>query len=188
MPSSDPTSIPKVLAIVERVRPKSVLDVGPGNGRYGFLFREALDWNFARFKRDDWYHQIDCCEVDLEYVNGLHNQIYNKIYFGDFLTVQFEGRYGMVFMGDVLEHWREGDWQQALKKARQISDVTLIVSPNHKASISQGAWHGHEHETHHVILSPALVGGRCLYANSKLFITGFDNRGTGILDSRDICL
>jgi SAM-dependent methyltransferase len=188
MPSSDYNSIPKVLKIVEHLHPRSILDVGVGNGRYGFLFREILDWNYARFAKESWQIEIDGVEIDPEYLKNYHRSIYNEILLGDFLSANLNQGYDLIFLGDVLEHWKDGEWQKALKKARLHSMFTLVVAPNHNGSLLQGAWRGHEYEKHHVSLSPEIVGGRCLYANSKLFISGFDNDNTGILDSCDICL
>ena len=189
MPSSDYNSIPKVLQVVEHLGPLSILDVGVGNGRYGFLFREVLDWNHGRIAPEDWAVQIDGVEVEQDYLQSHHKDIYNRIMLGDWLTdISLSDVYSLIFMGDVLEHFKEGDWQQALVKARAFSDVTLVVCPNHVASLAQGAWHGHEHERHHVLLTPDKLGGRLLYGNSKIFMVGFDNRGVGCLDSKDACL
>ena len=91
-------------------------------------------------------------------------------------------------MGDVLEHFGEGDWQRALMKAKQNSKFTIVVCPNWNGSIAQGAWGGNEYERHKVELSPGMVGGKCVFANSKAFICVFDNCGTGLLDKRDVLL
>ena len=187
MPSSDPITIPKVLSIVERIRPRSILDVGCGNGRYGVLFRELLDWNHGRLDPSAWWMHMDGVEIDESYLNPIHFYVYQRILKGNFLEVSFDRQYDLVFMGDVLEHFTEAQWRTAQAKARILGHVTLISCPNHRGSLAQGEWHGHEHERHHVLLSPELVGGRCLYASSKAFICGFDNRNIGILDHKDVC-
>lgn len=185
MPSSDPTTIPHVLRIVSALSPRSILDVGAGNGRYGFLFREILDLNYGRFNRADWRVRIDAVEVSFDYLTEVHNWAYNSVAIGDWLDIDPFIHYDLVFMGDVLEHFPEGDWQEALSKARNTGKHVIVVAPNWPGSIAQGEWRGHKHEEHRVELSPAMVGGRCLFANSKCFIAGF---GGGILDDRDILL
>lgn len=187
MPSSDYNMIPKVLDVVTSIRPKSILDIGVGNGRYGFLFRECLDWNYARFRRDLWETEIDGIEVNGTYVNAIHHWAYDAIIRSDWLEWESDKRYELAFMGDVLEHFQEGKWQQALLKARKQSCMTLVVSPNWKGSVAQGVWHGQESEVHHVVLSPQKVGGKCIYANSKMFMCGFDNIDSGAFDERDLC-
>lgn len=188
MPSSDYISIPKVLQVVERLHPRSILDIGVGNGRYGFLFREVLDWNYGRLAPQYWSVQIDGVEVDASYINHVHHYVYDHINVGDWLQLATgDAHYDLCFLGDVLEHWGEGDWQLALSKARDVANVTLVVCPNHAGSMRQGAWCGHEAERHLSLLSPEILGGRCLFANSKMFMVGFDNLGIGILEHKDVC-
>jgi hypothetical protein len=188
MPSSDPQTIPKVLKLVEILQPKSILDVGAGNGRYGFLFREKLDWDWGRLARDSWQIKIDAVEAEPGYITPIHQYVYNYIFQGDWLSCNL-ARYDLIFMGDVLEHFGEGDWQRALMMAKQGSKFTIVVCPNWRGSIAQEAWGGNEYERHRVELSPSLVGGKCVFANSKMFISVFDNGGTGgALDRRDILL
>lgn len=198
MPSSDFNHIPKVLQIVTMLQPHSILDVGCGNGRYGMLFREFLDWNYGRLKKDQWEHQIYGIDTEKAYFNDIqiHHYIYDYDYVDNWLDIEpvclqqiaDVDYFDLIFMGDVLEHFREGEWQLALDKARGLSKYTLVVSPNWPGSTAQGAWHGHESEVHRVALSPEKVGGRCLFANSKSFMCVFDNFNTGAFDRKDCCL
>ncbi len=187
MPSSDPITIPKVLKLVEILQPRSILDIGCGNGRYGFLFREILDWNWGRLKKEDWQTKIFGIEPWGEYITQIHRYVYDVISTVDWLDYDLTDRYDLAFMGDVLEHFAEGDWQRALMKTRKCSKTTIVVSPNWTGSINQGAWGGNEFERHRVELSPKMIGGRCLFANSKSFICAFENNGTALLE-RDILL
>ncbi len=188
MPSSDPITIPKVLKLVELLNPRSILDVGVGNGRYGFLFREILDWNYGRFLLPTWETIIDGVEVEPIYVTNVHNNIYNIVYTQEWMKFKPNKSYDLIFMGDVLEHFADGEWQKALEKAKVNSAITIVVCPNWTGSISQGAWGGNEYEKHRVELSPSIVGGRCVFANSKAFICVFDNEMTGTFDDKEILL
>lgn len=188
MPSSDFIMIPKVLQIVKTIDPTSVLDVGAGNGRYGLLFRECLDWNYGRLNRDEWQCTIDAVEIDESYVTIIHSYLYNDVWISDWLEYIPKKAYDLIFMGDVLEHWPDGKWQEALMKAKKHSRFTLIVSPNWDGSLGQASWFGHDQEEHRVALTPQVVGGRCLFANSKAFMCVFDNKNMGLLEARDICL
>ena len=185
MPSSDYNMISKVLDVVCALKPASILDVGCGNGRYGFLFRECLDWNQGRFNRDEWLHQIEAVEIDESYITPVHTEVYNDVFIKGWLEWIVPRRYNLIFMGDVLEHFV--DWPKALLKAKANSSITLVVAPNWEGSIAQGAWFGHEHEKHETVLSPEKIGGKCLFANSKMFMCGFDNSGSGILRGRTHC-
>jgi ribosomal protein RSM22 (predicted rRNA methylase) len=42
MPSSNLVLAPSILAMAAEVKPRRILDVGPGNGKYGLLVREYL--------------------------------------------------------------------------------------------------------------------------------------------------
>jgi len=183
MPSSDPVTIPHVLKLVSALNPRSILDVGSGNGRYGFLFREVLDLNHGRLPKTTWKTRIDSVEVDKSYLTDVHRYVYDKVFNIDWREFETSSTYDLVFMGDVLEHF--DDWQFALEKAISMSWNVMVVSPNWNGSINQGAWHGHDHETHRVELSPEMVGGKCVFANSKCFISCF---GGGVFDQRDILL
>ena len=188
MPSSDYNMISKVLDVVVKIRPESILDVGCGNGRYGFLFRECLDWNHHRLLAHTWSTKIDCVEIDPGYITPVHDYVYNDVYLNDWLDpfVEFK-KYDLIFMGDVLEHFTDNDWPKALKKANRLGSIVLVACPNWEGSIAQEAWYGHEHEAHRTVLSPQIIGGRCLYATSKMFLCGFDNIHWGILNGKDIC-
>jgi SAM-dependent methyltransferase len=186
MPSSDPITISKVLSLVCGLAPKSILDIGVGNGRYGFLFRECLDLNYGRLSKSMWEVAINGVEVDFSYMNPIYDYAYGKVYIEDWMEFKSDKHYDLAFMGDVLEHFK--DWQEALAKAKEVSSITIVVSPNWPGSTAQGAWCGHEHEDHKVALSPQMIGGRCVFANSKVFMCVFDNLASGIFDGKDFLL
>jgi len=169
MPSSDSLTIHPVLRLIQGFKPKSILDVGFGNGKHGFLFREVLDMNLGRFQPDSWEVQIDGVDIFPDYKNPIHDYFYNNIYWEDWLTFAPLMTYDMVFMGDVLEHFEQ--WEQALVKAKLTGNIVIIVCPNHEESLVQGAIFGNEYETHRVVLTPAMVGEKCVWANTKSFIT-----------------
>jgi len=171
MPSSDPITVPQVIKLVVGFNPSSILDIGCGNGRYGFLFREALDMNYGRMKPESWEKTIDGVEMIHDYRSPIHDCFYNKVYWEDWLKIDLEKKYDLVFMGDVLEHFIEGLWQEALDKALYSGAVVICVCPNWDGSINQGAVFGNESEKHRVVLSPSKIGGKCVWANTKAFIT-----------------
>jgi SAM-dependent methyltransferase len=188
MPSSDPITIPKIIAIIKRLEPRSILDVGCGTGKYGFLFREYLDINYGRFSPAAWEVKIDAVECDMSYITPVHEFVYNNVWNTDWLYFSRTDEYDVIFMGDVLEHWPEGKWQQALSKAKRFSKFTIVACPNWQGSIAQGSFYGHDQERHRVALTPQMVGGRCLFANSKQFITVFDTYELELLEGGDVLL
>jgi hypothetical protein len=55
MPTSTYSHIPTVIRFLETARPESLLDIGHGNGKIGFLARDLLDVMLGeRYHKKDW--------------------------------------------------------------------------------------------------------------------------------------
>ena len=64
MPSSTYEQITAVVMYLERVMPMTVLDVGLGNGKLGFIARDLLDViHGQRYKSDQWLVRVDGIEA-----------------------------------------------------------------------------------------------------------------------------
>src|SRR6266545_5686189 len=88
MPSSRPNTIPTVIHLIRQLKPKSILDVGVGFGKWGHLFREYTDINEAendpgRYQRKKWRVRIDGIEGYAPYLTPMHRYLYNNIHVGD---------------------------------------------------------------------------------------------------------
>lgn len=84
MPTSYPENISSIICFIRHLKPKSVLDIGPGFGKYGLLCREYLDiWNKWTYSKDKWDIRIDAIEAFANYITPVHKYIYNNIYIGD---------------------------------------------------------------------------------------------------------
>src|SRR5206468_751557 len=110
MPSSRPNSIPTVIHLVRQLKPKSILDVGVGFGKWGHLFREYTDIREAekdpaRYQRQNWRIKIDGIEGHAAYLTEMHRYLYNEIHLGDAREViKKVPPYDLIFMGDIIEH------------------------------------------------------------------------------------
>lgn len=95
-----------------RPAPKTVLDVGPGFGKYGVLLREYLDPTPG---------QIDAVEAWTPYIDahGLRG-IYGDVFPVDATRMGKEhlDEYDLVMMGDVIEHMEKGDALAFLSNCR----------------------------------------------------------------------
>jgi len=97
-----PTGV--MLDHLDRLRPASVLEIGPGFGKWGFLARELLDWNEGRLTRDTWTARIDAVEA-YPYDTPLYDWVYDDVRIADALDVAADIRdYDLVIMSDVIEH------------------------------------------------------------------------------------
>jgi len=102
---SDCIHVPRVMRMVRKHKPMSVLDVGIGFGKWGYLFREALDASNGHPLPDQWESQIDGVEIFEDYIGKPQKAVYDKIYIGDICElVETMGDYDMIFSADVIEH------------------------------------------------------------------------------------
>src|SRR5437870_6284913 len=103
MPSSRPNTIPTVLHLVRQLKPRSILDVGVGFGKWGHLFREYTDileaeHDPARYQRANWQVRVDGIEGFARYITPMHRFLYNEIHVGDATTlIKALPAYDLVF-------------------------------------------------------------------------------------------
>jgi len=107
MPSSRPNTIPTVIHLIRQLKPRSILDVGVGFGKWGHLFREYTDINESerdskRYERNNWKVRIDGIEGNASYITDMHRYLYNEIHLGNARTVLRElPDHDIIFMGDA---------------------------------------------------------------------------------------
>lgn len=104
MPTSTYEQITAVVRYLERVMPMTILDVGLGNGKLGFIARDLLDvMHGQRYKRDEWLVRVDGIEAFPDYVQAHQRAIYDDIYTGDaFNVIDNLGTDEVILIGDVL--------------------------------------------------------------------------------------
>ncbi len=147
MPSSTHVHISKMVDWITQVQPTSVLDIGVGFGKWGFLAREYTDINEHRYKREDWQARIDGVEAFPEYATPNYDYIYNNIYYGDLREVLPKlGNYDLIIIGDVIEHFTKEAGLELLRLMRQKSKYVLLSSPT--VFFTQEMF-GNDFEQHH---------------------------------------
>ena len=153
MPTSHPHQISTIMAKILELRPCSVLDIGVGFGKYGYLCREYLELWDGREQYHDWKCVIDGIEAFEFYITDIQKAIYNNIYIGDALDILplkqplgVDGKYDLVLLIDVLEHFSRDDGELLLKKIEQTARAVLLSIP--KQVSKQGAAFGNEYESH----------------------------------------
>jgi SAM-dependent methyltransferase len=149
MPTSPWDSIPAIFEIVMNLepRPKRVLDIGVGHGKFGFLSREYLSfWNSPG---EAGAVRVDGVEAFPDYIGELQRQIYDQIFLGDareVLPTLATDSYDLVLMVDVIEHFEKGDGQKILQECCRVGRAVVISTPRE-------FWHqdgslGNPYETH----------------------------------------
>ncbi len=156
MPSSRVITVPLVLAVVRQLNPQSILDIGIGFGKFGYLFREYTDIvnsdvEPARYGRDGWKVRIEGIEGCPAYVHDGHRFIYNQIHLGNAVDVLPRlGRYDLIFLGDVIEHFTKEVGMNLLRAALDRADQCVMLTTP-KFDTGQGTLHGNPLETHHSV-------------------------------------
>lgn len=140
MPSSYIDNVPQIIKLIQQVDPKSVLDVGVGYGKYGYLIREYVD---------DWrgMTQIHGIEIHKPYQPEDKSKAYDLITYGDFRDCQLPWDiYDLILLIDVLEHFTKDDAAKVLAKARRYGRKVLVATP--QGFYPQGERNGNPHEEH----------------------------------------
>jgi hypothetical protein len=129
-------------------QPKSILDVGIGFGKYGFLLREYLELYDGREEYNDWKRTIDGIEIFKNYITSLNKMIYDKIYIGDALDIlpTLDKKYDLILLVDILEHFDYDDGIRLLKMCEQQGSNTIISTPRH--FFNQREMFGNPYEIH----------------------------------------
>lgn len=137
MPTSADIFDTDYMSLVNLVKPISILDVGPGEGKYSKLTKQVTDC------------RIDAVEVDGSYVTTYNlKQKYNNIFvsdFKDFCSKNSRIRYDIVVFGDVLEHMFRSDAMDVLDFILYRAKYVVVMWPN---NYWQDDWEGHESEAH----------------------------------------
>ncbi|MHC4171492.1 MAG: FKBP-type peptidyl-prolyl cis-trans isomerase [Planctomycetota bacterium] len=145
MPCSRPSALAPVCNRIIEKNPMSVLDIGIGFGKFGFLVREYTDIRLGRYF--NWKTRIDGIEIFEKYVTRLQREIYDNIYIGNTMDIlPTLGDYDMIICSDMLEHLNEKDGLFLLNLIKEKSKFAMIVTP--VKVLRQKALYNNEHEKH----------------------------------------
>ncbi|MFZ1987127.1 MAG: class I SAM-dependent methyltransferase [Desulfatitalea sp.] len=156
MPTSPYAHLYCYMLYLEDTRPKSILDVGLGNGKLGFIARDFLDVMLGeRYKKNEWQLRLDGIEAFAEYIQEHQKAIYDQIHIGDaYDIIDTLGTYDVVVMGDVLEHFEKEKGWRLLDKCFAHSDKAVILFVPLGKGWVQPAIYGNPYETHRSCWEP----------------------------------
>jgi hypothetical protein len=157
--SSFAEQIPVVLYVMAQLKPKSVLDVGKGFGKYGFLLHEYVGVSTARSPdpmlslKEQSSIAIDGVEIQPNYMWPHIEQLYRHVFMGDIGQIyeRLTG-YDVVLMTDVIEHL-ERDVALGVVK-HFIADGSAVVISTPKKMFHQDLY-ASEWETHRSLWKPS---------------------------------
>jgi hypothetical protein len=148
VPTSQSVQISRIVDMIQHIDPQSVLDIGPGFGKYGLLCREYLEVFHEQESYGKFTRRIDAIEVFPDYLTPVHHFVYNDIMIGNAVHIvpTLKHRYDLTLLIDVLEHFTKEDGSQLLKDIMAHSRNLIVSVP--KDIGEQGEVYHNTHETH----------------------------------------
>ena len=148
MPSSHLRQLNEIMELIVVTDPKSVLDVGVGFGKYGFLSREYLELGDGREEYSDWKRQIDGIEIFDGYLTPVHDFVYNHIYIGNATEIipALKAEYDLILLIDILEHFSYEEGVKLLNDCQKIARNILVSTP--KSLVRRQSSFGNPFEAH----------------------------------------
>lgn len=120
MPTSNLAMWPMILQLAKEVKPRRVLDVGPGHGKGAVLLREYVGCPPIE--------RIDAVEAWEPYVTPRLRAAYDTVLVVDVLDMAEHdlASYDLVLMVDVIEHLEKGDGLALLER---IPGRVIVCTP-----------------------------------------------------------
>jgi phospholipid N-methyltransferase len=131
-----------ISALIAKMRPTSVLDIGPGAGKYGLIVKALREQGVE-------IESLAAVEIDESYIEQFKlNDIYDMVQLGDAAMLPDVGpdaEWDLVILGDVLEHFRKSRGTDLIEYLYYRTKYIILVVP---IDYIQGAWEGHHAEAH----------------------------------------
>jgi SAM-dependent methyltransferase len=136
MASSFVSQVPGIINIISRLKPQTILDIGKGFGKYGFLIHEYVGIDNSKKidpskkMKDQSNIKIDAVEVDPDLMLPHLDQFYNQIHFGDVLKLYKQlPVYDLIIMVDIIEHIPKAETIPMLAQFLKQGSKILISTP-----------------------------------------------------------
>jgi SAM-dependent methyltransferase len=131
VPSSDFEQIETVVRLLQAADPRSILDIGVGFGKYGFLAREYLEIWPGDGEYGQWQRRLEGIEAFERYVTPLHRYLYDHVHIGNALDLlpRMTARFDLILLVDVIEHFTAEDGARLLAECERVARNVLVASP-----------------------------------------------------------
>ena len=150
LPTSKWHQIPKIISIAYKLKPKSILDIGIGSGKYGLLMKEYV--------RPDILDGVEAFEP---YLGDVQKSIYDNIYVEDITKMDIP-KYDLYLLIDVLEHIEKEKGKELLKKlkGRVIVAMPKNIEVDEKLNQERIKDHGNKYGVHVSSWTAKELGGK----------------------------
>lgn len=136
MASSFASQIPQIIFLISQIKSKTILDIGKGFGKYGFLIHEyigiekANGINPAKTMKAQSKINIDAVEIDKQLFLPHLDHIYNKVYEGSILEMYTRlPNYDLILIIDVIEHLEKNAAVKMLEYFISKKNKIIIATP-----------------------------------------------------------
>lgn len=160
MPTSQPALLTTICEDLAYNAPNihSILDLGIGMGKYGYLAREYVDfYGPQNYHKDSWKLLLHGVEIFEDYRNPLW-QFYDNVFIQNIKDFEPKLKYDLIIMIDVLEHFTKDEGLMILKKYQACANRMLVSYHNSE----QGPVKGNQYEEHKSKWSPENFNGKPL--------------------------
>ena len=130
-----------VSTMIGILQPATVLDIGPGAGKYGRMVREIS-------AKSEFKTRTTAIEIDASYVETFQlRDIYDEIIIDDALNLirNPRCRFDLVIIGDCIEHMRKSAGIDLLNFLIYRAGYVCVIYPDRYV---QDDWEGHAAEAH----------------------------------------
>jgi 2-polyprenyl-3-methyl-5-hydroxy-6-metoxy-1,4-benzoquinol methylase len=142
-------NIPIILRQVEIMKPKRVLDIGAGMGKFGMLIREQY---LSRKAEQGELQPVDDIVIDAvedtkylltDRMKGLYNRVFEKDIFNCYHQLE---DYDLILLIDTIEHWEK---EKALDLIRVLLNkgAVMVSTPKRTGMYKQ---HFYGDPRHHI--------------------------------------
>ena len=126
--SSSSSIIPYIMRILFKLKPMSILDVGCGTGKMGYLIRDACDLSMHRNK-DKFKIQIDGIELEKSWITPVHSYVYDTVYIDNAEIFEPKQQYDLIIMTDFIEHLKKDKANKVIDKMLNYCKNMIVSSP-----------------------------------------------------------
>lgn len=125
--TSSITSIPIIVAAIDSISPKSVIDIGAGQGVYGMLCRAYVN-----------PERIDYLEPEMSYYNDVISEIYDEKYFVKIQGFKFDRDYDVALLIAVMCRFTKEEGLEVLKNIKEhCKDIIVTIEKEQHGGMTQ---------------------------------------------------
>lgn len=136
MASSFLSQVPTIIYLISQIKPNTILDIGKGFGKYGFLIHEYIGVdNKAKLNpsltiKEQSGIKIDAVEIDEQLLLPHLNHFYNDVFTGNIIDMYEKMEpYDLILMIDIIEHLDKTAALKMLKYFAAKKTKMIIATP-----------------------------------------------------------